>query len=128
MPFSSPQAALRFYGEEINKHRFDLLLSVLSDDVVFWFSSGSHHGLDAARQAFERTWTRLGNEFYWLEDVCWISEGVDSATCIYRFNRRGTVEGEPARGEGRGTSVFRKEQGGWKLVHEHLSAEPAHAG
>lgn len=118
---------MRFYAEVINKHQFDALLPVLSDDVVFWFSSGSHRGMDAARLAFENTWGRIVNETYWLEELRWIAEGAGSAVCIYRFCWRGEVNGVVARGGGRGTSVLRQELDGWKIVHEHLSAEPARA-
>ena len=117
-----------FYGEAINEHRFDALLPVLSTDVVFWFSSGSFCGIDAARQAFEKTWRRIAEETYWLEELSWVSKGDHSAACIYRFHWRGMVDGEPAEGSGRGTSVLRREGDDWKIVHEHLSAEPVHAG
>ena len=115
---------MRFYGEVINEHRFDALLPVLSADVLFWFSSGSHYGIDAARQAFEETWSRVRSEHYWLEDVRWLSEGETAAACVYRFHWRGLVDGVHAEGGGRGTTVLRLEKTGWVIVHEHLSAEP----
>lgn len=128
MGFASPQAAMRFCGEAINEHRIESLLPVLSADVIFWFSSGSFHGIDAARQAFEKTWRRIAEETYWLEELSWVSEGDHSDVCIYQFHWRGVVDGEPRAGSGRGTSVLRREADDWKIVHEHLSAEPVHAG
>ena len=53
-----------FYGETINQHRFDHLLPALSEDVVFWFNSGSHYGIAAAREAFEATWAGIVDEHY----------------------------------------------------------------
>ena len=117
-----------FYGEAINEHRFEVLLPVLSADVVFWFSSGSFCGIDAARQAFERTWLRISDETYWLEELSWVSQGDSSASCIYQFHWQGLVNGKPSEGRGRGTSVLRREDDGWEIVHEHLSAEPVHVG
>ncbi|WP_338723624.1 nuclear transport factor 2 family protein [Devosia sp. XK-2] len=128
MGFTSPQAAMAFYGEVINEHRFDALLPMLSKDVVFWFSSGSHCGVDAARRAFEKTWRRIADEFYWIEDLSWLCQGDGSAACLYRFGWRGLVDGKLTQGGGRGTSVLRLEPDGWKVVHEHLSAEPVDAG
>lgn len=125
MSFDSPQAVIRFYGETINAHDFDQLLPCLSRDVLFWFSSGTHSGLDAARGAFEATWGRIVDERYWLEDLIWLCEDSTSASCVYRFRWRGLVDGVLAEGKGRGTTVLRRESSGWVIVHEHLSAEPA---
>ncbi|ODT80357.1 MAG: hypothetical protein ABS76_16890 [Pelagibacterium sp. SCN 64-44] len=124
MSFASPQEAMAFYGETINRHRFDALLPVLSADVLFWFSSGSHAGLIASRRAFEATWARIADEYYWLEELDWIALGDQSAACTYRFHWRGLVHAVPSQGTGRGTSVLRREADGWVIVHEHLSAEP----
>ena len=66
----NPRETLAAYGERINAHDFDLLLDLLSPDVTFWFSDGTHRGLDAARVAFERTWAAFGNdEQYWLDQL-----------------------------------------------------------
>jgi hypothetical protein len=120
----SPQEAMGFYSETINHHRFDALLPVLSKEVVFWFNSGSHRGVAAARQAFEATWAGIVDEHYWLEDLVWLSGDAASACCIFRFRWRGTVEGKPIEGGGRGTTILRRETAGWMIIHEHLSAEP----
>lgn len=122
--FSTPQEALAFYGRVINHHRFDELLPVLAKDVLFWFSSGSFAGLDQARGAFERTWARIVDENYWLEDVDWLALDTAAAACSYAFNWHGRIDGKTARGSGRGTTVLRLEGGSWKIVHEHLSAHP----
>lgn len=115
---------MRFYSEVINQHLFDALLQVLSDDVVFWFNSGSHRGIAAARLAFETTWSGIDDERYWLEDMNWLSDDESCACCIYRFRWQGIVGGAPADGGGRGTTVLRRETAGWVIVHEHLSADP----
>jgi hypothetical protein len=124
MGFASPQEAMAFYGEVINQHRFDALLPVLAEEVSFWFSSGSHSGLAASRQAFEKTWARIVDERYWLEDLHWLAIGDESAACSYHFHWTGRMNNVPAAGGGRGTTVLRRDPAGWVIVHEHLSAEP----
>ncbi|ODT50201.1 MAG: DUF4440 domain-containing protein [Devosia sp. 63-57] len=113
------------YAERINAHDFDLMLELIDPDAVFWFSSGSHHGIAAIRAAFVSTWDRLRNETYWLEDLTWLASGDDAAACIYKFRWRAEIDGVPTEGGGRGTTVLRRKANGWHIVHEHLSREPA---
>jgi len=113
---------LAAYGERINAHDFDLLTDLLSPDVTFWFSDGTHRGIAAARQAFERTWAAFGDdEHYWLDRMEWIAEGDTGAACTYRYNWR---SGDQS-GSGRGTTVLALTSAGWRIVHEHLSRDPA---
>lgn len=121
---ATPQAVLAAYAELINRHDFSLLVPLIAEDAVFWFSPGSFIGIDAIRGAFERTWKRLDNETYWLEDLSWIASGDQAAVCTYRFVWRALLAGEAAEGNGRGTTVLSRSAGGWHIVHEHLSACP----
>ena len=118
----SAKEILKKYKIEINKHDFNLLEPLISTDCVFWFSSGSHHGLAQARKAFEKTWAAILEEVYSISDVQWIAESDHAAVCIYTFHWSGLVNGQKREGKGRGTSCFRREQDEWKIVHEHLSA------
>src|SRR5690606_25358856 len=97
---------------------------LIDADAVFWFSSGSHRGLAAIRNAFERTWGVIRDEVYSVEDVDWLTFDEASATCIYTFRWRGIINGTASEGSGRGTTVLRKDGGRWRVVHEHLSARP----
>jgi len=54
---------------------------------------------------------------YWLDDVHWLA-GADGAVAA----RIGGVRGD---GHGRGTTGLGLGPAGWRIVHEHLSAEPA---
>lgn len=119
-----PENALALYEQHINAHDFDLLVPVISDEATFWFNDGSHTGLLAIRAAFERTWAAISNETYWLDQRQWIARSEDAAACLYRFNWQGTVNGTASSGQGRGTTVLRREADGWKIVHEHLSSMP----
>jgi ketosteroid isomerase-like protein len=47
--------------------------------------------------------------------------GTVHAVCRYRFSWRGVVGGEPRSGHGRGTNVLVRQDGQWKIEHEHLS-------
>lgn len=119
-----PQEHLKLYEASLARQSFDEVAPLLSAEAVFWFTDGSHRGIDAIRAAFEDTWRRLKNETYWLEDVDWIAVGDTAASCSYRFRWTAEIDGTPCAGEGRGTTVLRKEEGQWKIVHEHLSRFP----
>ena len=113
---------LAAYGDRINRHDFDLLTDLIAPDATFWFSDGTHRGIAAIRAAFEATWRVMGSdEHYWLDQLEWIAEGDEAAACIYRFNWETTAYGKPASGSGRGTTVLRRVDGRWWIVHEHLS-------
>jgi ketosteroid isomerase-like protein len=121
---ATPQSVMSAYADLINRHDFSLLVPLISEDATFWFSSGTYSGLEAARIAFERTWQRLANETYWLEDIEWIACGPDAACCVYTCNWRATLNGQPTHGRVRGTTVLANRPEGWRIVHEHLSAFP----
>jgi len=124
LPMTSPAALLERYGTVINRHRFDDIAPLIAEDAVFWFNDGSFRGSDAIGAAFERTWARYPDEQYGLDDVTWIAVSADAAACLYRFRWTATVDGRPASGGGRGTTVMKRQPDGWRIVHEHLSAEP----
>jgi ketosteroid isomerase-like protein len=115
---------LKKYEVEINKNNFDLLIPMISEDCKFWFSSGTFVGHAETRQAFEKTWNMIKDETYWLTDVEWIAESDLAAVSTYTFHWKGMIENQSCEGIGRGTSCFRKEKDGWKLIHEHLSHYP----
>jgi len=50
-----------------------------------------------------------------------INAAGNHGTCTYAFHWRGTVEGHPTQGHGRGTTVLRRDPARWLIVHEHLS-------
>ncbi len=115
---------LEKYKIEINSHEFERLLPLISKECQFWFSSGTYVGLDQTRKAFEKTWGMIKNEVYTISDLEWIAESEKAAVCIYTYHWSGLIDGQQKAGKGRGTSCFRKEVDGWKIVHEHLSAFP----
>ncbi len=116
----SARQLIEDYKIEINKHNFDLVEPLISRDCQFWFSSGTFVGLTEVRNAFEKTWNLIKDEVYSITDENWIAESDSAAVCTYTFHWRGLIEGKLAEGKGRGTSVFRKEDQTWKIVHEHL--------
>ena len=119
------ETVLRSYEERINRHDFDLLVELIAPDAVFWFSDGSYTGHGEIRAAFEKTWAALSNDTYWLTDLTWIARSDDAAACIYTFNWKTIIDGEPQSGSGRGTTVLARGAAGWQIVHEHLSGNPA---
>jgi ketosteroid isomerase-like protein len=112
---------MRQYERATNRHDFDELVPLIADDATYWFTEGSYHGIVAIRGAIERTFTTILDEVYRIEDLEWVAITDGLAVCRYRFCWTGTVDGEPASGQGRGTNVVTKRNGGWKMLHEHLS-------
>lgn len=121
----SARDVLKAYEDRINRQDFDLLTDLIAPDATFWFSNGTHSGIAAIRAAFEATWQVMGpSERYWLDQLEWVAEGDSAAACIYRFNWEVTVEGKRDSGSGRGTTVLKRVDDRWWIVHEHLSRWP----
>ena len=114
-------AFLKEYEVATNSHVFYNVRPLISENAVYWFSDGTHIGIKEIENAFTKTFNKIQDEVYSIKDVKWISLESNSAVCIYKFHWRGTVDGKPKEGNGRGTNVLRKINGKWLMVHEHLS-------
>lgn len=111
-----------------NSQDFDRVAPHIAQDAVYWFTDGRSEGLEAIREAFERTWQTIRDETYVLSNVKWIAVSESVAVCIYDFRSRGVVSGRPFAASGRGTNVFVRSDGVWRVVHEHLSGDPSEPG
>ncbi len=112
---------LKDYERLSNNLNFDEVAPFIADDAVYWFSDGTHRGIGEIRRAFEKTWQHIQDEKYTIDNVEWLVNGTDHAVCIYQFHSDGMVGGKHNRYSGRGTNIFKKMNGKWKIVHEHLS-------
>ena len=95
-----------------------------ADDAVCIFSEGTFVGKATIEAAFRRTFAAIQDEHYEVKNERWTLLLPDAAACHYEFHWRGTVDGRPAQGGGRGTSVLRRCEDGWKIIHEHLGPKP----
>jgi ketosteroid isomerase-like protein len=120
----SPQDCLKLYEASVNLHRFDAFAPLISAEAVFWFPEGAHRGIDEIKAAFEEAWRDNRNDVYWLENVDWIAVSDTAACCTYHFRWKADIGGIEYEGSGRGTTVLRKENSQWKIIHEHLSRCP----
>lgn len=121
----TPQDILARYEHALSHREWEAIAPLVAADATFWFTDGTFHGHEAIREACEQTWASIPDETYWLEDVVWIACDEAAASCIYRFNWTGTIDGERISGNGRGTTVLQKRDAQWLIVHEHLSRNPA---
>jgi ketosteroid isomerase-like protein len=122
---TSLETFLSEYTRCTNTHQFDVVAPLIAEDAIYFFSDGSYRGLASIRLAFERTWSIIQDEYYAIEDVEWLTLDTSSATCIYTFHWRGSIDGVLREGSGRGTTVLRQGHDHWQVVHEHLSSLPA---
>lgn len=114
-------AFIRRYEQATNQHDFDQLAPLIAIDATYWFTDGSHHGIDAIKAAIEQTFAKIADEHYEIRDLEWVASKEDIAVCRYRFFWQGIVDSEPQSGNGRGTNVLTKRDGNWMMLHEHLS-------
>ncbi len=115
------QSALTQYIEATNTHNFEKVEQLLHPNAVYWFTNKSCTTMEEIRAFFENAWDTIKEEVYSAKDVQWIAVDESSATCLYTFQYQGYMNGEFISGSGRATNVFVKEEGKWKLIHEHLS-------
>lgn len=114
---------MKNYEDAANSRDFNKVQKFVSDDAVFWFTDGSYTGIENVRSAFEQTWNVIKDEQYYLQNLKWIYNDDNCAVCLYNFVSNGTIKGTLTKVIGRGTSVLKKIENEWKVVHEHLSLD-----
>ena len=98
-------------------------LELIADDAIYFWSNGSAlFGKAAIAEGLRRNFAGIQNDTYETLDVTWLIESDDVAACVYRFRWTGEIDGRPAEGAGRGTTILRRIDGDWRTVQEHLSA------
>lgn len=109
------------YERLANARSFEPLVPFIDESALFWFSNGSYCGIGQIRRAFEETWEHIQDEKYTIRDIAWLFVSETEAVCTYHFDSDGLVDGVRQVYSGRGTNVFQKKDGVWKITHEHLS-------
>ncbi|HEX8222772.1 MAG TPA: nuclear transport factor 2 family protein [Allosphingosinicella sp.] len=119
-----PEEAFDLYRKLINDHDFHVLEELVIDPAITCvFGNIVHRGMAAVRAAFEAAWSDLPDETYEMSEPEWVPSGSDIAVVLFRYAFQGTRQGQPVVGSGCGTNVYRLSSRGWRLVHEHLSAD-----
>jgi ketosteroid isomerase-like protein len=85
---------------------------------------GEQVGWQAVRESFEQADGAMTDVHVEIADQI-IQAGEDMAYEVGVERGHGTVAGETISIEHRVTNVYRREAGGWKLVHHHTDVSPA---
>jgi ketosteroid isomerase-like protein len=113
---------MRAYETAANAHDAASILELIADDAVYLFSDQSCHlGKLAIGKAIQANFDAIENEIYRIRNLNWVAESKTVAACVYEFDWSGEINGQPASGQGRGTTVLRRIAGHWRVAHEHLS-------
>jgi len=110
------------YERANNSHDIERVVPFIAEDATYWFSDGSYRGIAEIRSAIEKTFAKILDEVYEVRDLEWPVLTTDVAVCRYRFAWTGVVDGALRSGQGRGTNLIVRHDGGWKMLHEHLSS------
>ena len=115
---------LQAYEQQLATQDWAQLAEFVHDEAIFIFSEGTFRGKEEIGAAFTKTFNLIKEEKYWLENVEWLIETEEVASCIYNFNWQGIINGQAMSGGGRGTSILRRVNGRWRIIHEHLGPHP----
>jgi ketosteroid isomerase-like protein len=119
---ASPQACMAAFVAALNGKDLDTALALTSDDVAFFYSNGDAlWGREAIAAAIRANWASIDRDNYATHDLVWLTQTDVAAAVVYSFTWSGLSDGKEIGGRGRGTSVLRRDPGGWRVVHEHLS-------
>jgi ketosteroid isomerase-like protein len=118
----TPTEFMRLYESRTAAHDLDGTLALIAEEAVYLFSDGSSHILKLAiEKVLAANFAAIRDESYRLQNITWLEASDDIAVCVYKFFWTGTIDGKPASGSGRGTSVLRRDGESWLIAHEHLS-------
>ncbi|MBA2385186.1 MAG: nuclear transport factor 2 family protein [Actinobacteria bacterium] len=117
----TPEDLLRAYETALATQEWERVEPLMHADACVTFSNGKQfRGRDEVEGAFRQNFSLIQDERYTISDVHWLAREPSYATCTYQFHWSGLIEGKPAQGAGRGTSVMKNEGGTWFVLAEHL--------
>lgn len=123
MPANSPQACTEDFTAALVGRDMETALTLLSDDVIFFYSNGSAIvGKDAFSTLMLASWKVLEDYAYSTAGHVWVAQSESVASVVYSFNWTGKANGQAVAGAGRATRVLANDGTGWRITHEHLSA------
>jgi ketosteroid isomerase-like protein len=118
----SPQACTTDFTAALIARDMETALTLLTDDVVFFYSNGSAIvGKAAFAQLMTSSWKVVEDYVYSSADPLWVVESDTAASVIYSFTWTGKVRDQAIGGAGRATRVLKSDGSGWLITHEHLS-------
>jgi len=118
----TPDQFMLRYEAATCAHDLSATLSLIADDAIYFFSDRTTYvGKAAIQMALERNFASIRDETYRIDGLRWLATSDHMAACVYDFGWSGVVNGQPASGQGRGTSIIRANSDNWLVVHEHLS-------
>ena len=121
----TPDEFMLKYEAATCAHDLEATVSLIAEDAIYLFSNRtSHVGKQAIRKALLANFESIKAETYAIQGLKWLARSEEIAACVYEFAWSGEIDGKPASGSGRGTTVLRRVEGQWKVAHEHLSAGP----
>jgi len=112
---------IKAYEQALATQDWGQVEPLIHPDACVTFSNGTvHKGRAQVKKAFEHNFSLIKDEKYSMTNVHWVLKNVKTAVYLFDFNWSGVINGKPARGAGRGTSVLVKEGDKWQLLVEHL--------
>lgn len=121
-----PEEFIRAYELALGTQDWSKVEPLVHDEACVTFSNGSvHKGKAAIQKAFEHNFSLIRDETYSMSNIHWVLKSGMTAVYLFEFNWSGLINGKPARGAGRGTSVLTKKAGTWQLLIEHLGPSGA---
>jgi ketosteroid isomerase-like protein len=117
----TPEEFIRTYEKALGSQDWGQVEPLVHADACVTFSNGRvHKGKAAVQKAFEHNFSLIKDEAYSMTNVHWVLKGNATAVYLFEFSWSGTINGKPAQGTGRGTSVLIREADAWQLLVEHL--------
>lgn len=117
----SPEKFIEGYEAALATQDWQAVSPYIHQDACVTFSSGEfYQGKAEVQRAYERNFRLIHDEKYSILDLHWAGKTEQYAVCCYAFQWQGIINGEPARGSGRGTATMIQENGEWYLLAEHL--------
>jgi ketosteroid isomerase-like protein len=117
----TPEQFVKEYEAALGTQDWAQVEPLLHENACVTFSSGAvHRGKEAVGRAFTGNFEGISDEVYKISNVHWVRADAVYAVYLFDFEWSGTIDGKPASGAGRGTSVLVSCQDGWKLLVEHL--------
>jgi ketosteroid isomerase-like protein len=122
----TPEEFIQAYEQALATQNWMNVDPLVHENACVTFSNGTvHKGKEEVKKAFESNFSIIKDETYSISNVHWVSKGSETAVYLFEFNWSGLINGQPASGSGRGTSVLIKENDKWQLLVEHLGSKAA---